>query len=629
MLWWTARQLKADDWKAREAAAKKLAEVRDAAAIDALVGALKDTNARVRQAAAGALVKIGPSAVPALIAILKAKHRETRQAAAETLARIGDPAVGPLGSVVLEKDLVARETAAAALGEIGTELALSQLLIALEQGDTGAKEAAAAGLVRIGPQAIQPLIAKLSEPKTRVRETAAAALVRIGRPAIQPLISALQNSSAREAAIEVLGKIDANWGQSAAAKEALPSVVESLKGEDERLRRTAAGVLGQLGGARALEPLLAALADANSGVQEAAASALAEIGDPRALVPLIAALKHGDAKARKAVAAALVRISNSLVHPLVEALKSKEAAVREAAAAVLVQVGNSVIEPLVDALCKIDPNWSRSEGAKSTVPQFVSALKDAGSSFLAGPKESLRHAGGTRVITPLIATLKDMQNGLGKASLSQIQIKNSRDVEALTKALEKEDAAVRKSALQALLDIGSESEEPLAAALSSKNHVIRRAAAHALAERHDPRARDVLRCDLMDTSELVMLDAAESLLKTGDVVIVLPLVKLLKQLESSPADPETSRAHIAARILRLLRSVLDGHAKDLELEDLEAIADCQTTGKMGFVPSTSLKMAEFSPEGNEAASSKPEGLITWSDIREFARREISRRRAKR
>jgi len=627
MLWWTSRQLKDDDWKVREAAAKKLGELQDAHSVESLMGALKDLNPRVRQAAVASLVRIGPPAVRSLVAALKSKHADARLAAASALAQIGTPAVRLLGAMLSDRDVTPRETAAAVLGQIATDEALRELLTALDHGESGARESAAAGLVRIGARTIPLLIARLKENKPRVRETAAAALVRVGRAALNPLMAALKDNEMREAAIEVLWKIDPNWAQSAAAKEAVTAVIETLKGDDERLRRTSATVLGQVGGTRTLEPLFAALADPNSSVQEAAASALGEMGDPRALAPLIAALHHGDTKARHAVSAALVRIGNSIIEPLVEALKSKDASIRETAAAVLVRVGHSVVEPLVDALWKIDPDWGKAEGVRTSVPHFVSALKDAGGNVFKNPKDVLRKIGDSRVIKPLATTLREMQDGLGKAAVSVGQVKGARDIDALSQALDNAEATVRKSALDALIEIGKGPEEPLVAALSSRNHVIRRAAAHALAGRGDPRSREVLRCDLVDPSPLVLLDAAESLLNVGDTVIAQPLLKLLKQGKNGTAGAETLRPHMIDRILGLLNELLESHAAELELEDLEAISGFDDSETSAFVPSTKLAAEIRAAETAEAAESEA-GVDGWSRAKELARREQRRRRGK-
>lgn len=59
---------------------------------------------------------------------------------------------------------------------------------------------------------------------------------------------------------------------------------------DYDVREDAADALGEIGDARAVEPLIAALGDPDDDVREAAAEALGNIGDPRAADPLRAAL---------------------------------------------------------------------------------------------------------------------------------------------------------------------------------------------------------------------------------------------------------------------------------------------------------------------------------------------------
>ena len=70
------------------------------------------------------------------------------------------------------------------------------------------------------------------------------------------------------------------------------------------MRNAADGALGQIG-PPAVEPLIAALGDADEGVRKAAAEALGQIGDARAVEPLIGALKGRDDRVRKAAAGAL------------------------------------------------------------------------------------------------------------------------------------------------------------------------------------------------------------------------------------------------------------------------------------------------------------------------------------
>ena len=82
-------QLKSEDVKTRENAAKRLYDIKDKKAVPALCKALKDRDADVRFCAGMALGNIGDaSAVPALIGALKDEDWYVRDRAARVLGKI-------------------------------------------------------------------------------------------------------------------------------------------------------------------------------------------------------------------------------------------------------------------------------------------------------------------------------------------------------------------------------------------------------------------------------------------------------------------------------------------------------------------------------------------------------------
>ena len=96
------------------------------------------------------------------------------------------------------------------------------------------------------------------------------------------------------------------------AKGNVEGLIKALDYEkDPSVRAVAAIALGQIGGARAAEPLIAALKDKDNMVRWSAAEALGEIGDTRAVAPLITALEDWDTGARRAAVRALVAIYKS------------------------------------------------------------------------------------------------------------------------------------------------------------------------------------------------------------------------------------------------------------------------------------------------------------------------------
>jgi HEAT repeat protein len=104
----------------RVCAIQKLGEIKDPAAVPALLHALKDEDVSVRWKAADALVSIGKTAVPALIEALKDKDSEVRREAAAALGKIKDPQAAPaLCEALKDENVSVRWKAADALVSIG------------------------------------------------------------------------------------------------------------------------------------------------------------------------------------------------------------------------------------------------------------------------------------------------------------------------------------------------------------------------------------------------------------------------------------------------------------------------------------------------------------------------------
>lgn len=129
-----------NDPHVREFAIKRLSKVRDvygiapsphgqvADQVSQLIGQLKDSQFKVRVAAADRLVRFGDPAVMPLIGALKDLSPDARLLAADALGRIGDPrAVEPLIAILQDADSGVREHAVAALGQLGDPRAAAAL----------------------------------------------------------------------------------------------------------------------------------------------------------------------------------------------------------------------------------------------------------------------------------------------------------------------------------------------------------------------------------------------------------------------------------------------------------------------------------------------------------------------
>lgn len=119
---------------------------------DALVGALQDSNAQVREKAAlGLAFTPGSEVIDPLLIALRDSDGQVREKAAIGLAFRRDPRiVSPLITAMSDDDSQVREKAAIALGASGDPRALDALQRAVHDPDSQVREKAVAGLLLLG-----------------------------------------------------------------------------------------------------------------------------------------------------------------------------------------------------------------------------------------------------------------------------------------------------------------------------------------------------------------------------------------------------------------------------------------------------------------------------------------------
>ncbi len=116
-------------------------------------------------------MEIGTPAVDPLVTILGVGGAGVRQAAAGALGRIGDPrAIEPLVAALADYYAHVREAAATALGQIGDPRAVAPLVAALRDTYPEVRQAAAEALGGLGGAAVGPLIAVFDDPGSRADE---------------------------------------------------------------------------------------------------------------------------------------------------------------------------------------------------------------------------------------------------------------------------------------------------------------------------------------------------------------------------------------------------------------------------------------------------------------------------
>lgn len=364
---------------------------------------------------------------------------------------------------------------------------------------------AAEALGQLGDvSAVEPLIAALRDEDQFVRDVSGKALGQIGDArAVEPLIAALGDNCAT--AVEALEKIAPDWRQCEAAKRQVPEFIAALGGGNWRVRQAAAEALGQIGDARALGPLIAALHCEDLLVGLAATEALGKFGVP-AVKHLIAALRDKSHDIRRVAAEALGQIGDTLaVGPLILALRDNNSEVRWAAA---------------EALGKIGPHWPQSEAAKRLVPDFIAALQDEDSSVSEAAK-ALGQIGDVRAVDPLIMALRDEDPDVRESAAEALgKIGDVRSVEPLITALRDEKGYVCGAVGKALRQIAPDWPQSEAAkrqvpefiaTLGDGNWRVRQAAAEALGQIGDARAVEPLMVALRDKDTAIYKAATTAL----------------------------------------------------------------------------------------------------------------------
>jgi HEAT repeat protein len=324
-----------NDRVATNQAAEELAALGEAV-VSVLIEALLDQNAQVREGVANVLGKVrDPRAVPALERAMRNEQlapdneegddTEARVAAALALGAVGDTsAFESLIAMLaesLETDLTLSCYVMDALGMVGDRRAVPLLVDALEHSDFDVQKSAMHALVSFGQVAVEPLIDIALNNVSRVRTLAVPALGAIGDLCAAPaLISIIEDHGnhplLRAAAAKALGQVRADE-----TYNLLLQVFESGN-EDENVRRCAAVGLGHLGDRHALEPLLAALEDADWPLRHSLAEAFGYLGDQRAIEPLIKLLRDRRDEAVLQAVQALGKLGDARVVPELTWLQS-------------------------------------------------------------------------------------------------------------------------------------------------------------------------------------------------------------------------------------------------------------------------------------------------------------------
>ena len=255
------------------------------------------------------------------------------------------------------------------------------LLVALRDQDAGVRAKAAEALGQLATLVVmRPLIQASADTAPPVRHSATQALRAFSGPNASLLLLPSVQHADPDTCMLIIDSL-AEIGD----ERDVEALLDLLHNQNEKIREAAVRALGKIGGARAIDPLLALLrSDPDNEVRASAAEALGKIGDAHALNGLLASLADNEEWVQYRAVAALIGFGASALDPLLFLLTRGLPSVRARAAWALGRVGDPrAYEPLAHALHEKNPDLRKSAA------------------------EALGHLGDARAMEPLNALLND------------------------------------------------------------------------------------------------------------------------------------------------------------------------------------------------------------------------------
>jgi HEAT repeat protein len=534
-----AKALTDDDVAVRKVAALTLAGWQDRRAVPALAELLKNADgSQVREVVEKLGCLADKRAVPALVEATMLASDNARAAAIRALDALNAAPMDVLESALLDHPHVAH-AAVVALGRMDGKRASRLLLDSLRHASPSAASAAAAALAERGEKrAVAPLIRALRRPSRELRAAAVRALARLGDArAIRPIAALLTRAVSevdRHAAVEALQQFEASGEDTAEVIRALrlPSGLDGNAIEE----------FGRLGPA-AVEPLIALLEDPAVRYPSALMTELGQLGDARATQPVLRFLESGRPVNRASAAYALGRLGDRAATPvLIEYLEDTHSQVRRRAVEALGRLRDErAVEPLVGALRQPRFRSDRTTvvsalvriGGKTTVRKAIELLNAEDAAWIRTGAEILSRLRPEEAFGPLAKRAAGLEEPSlkGAAIRAMDRIGGTMPIPLLAVSFDTRDKTLRHSARDALQRMGRTAVPILIAALRSKLPDARADAAEVLGRLGDPRALAPLVGALADDHVRVRTAAAVALGSYQDEQAVAALIAALKDDE--------------------------------------------------------------------------------------------------
>jgi len=300
--------LKDNDAKIKEAGMKALAKIGGANAADALAELLTDHDRLVRTRTILLLPSAGRPAFPHLLKALEMDpFPRSRMFAAYGITRLARAGDAPEILKRFERqDKATQMHLVIALVKIGDDEAFAGLHHLIQTGDPLVRFYVANTIAEVpDKQAFPILIEAMDDEASEVRMWAIFGLEKLNLPESYPIVLAALNDDSfyvRKEAAYTLGTLGNN--------AAVPHLIPFLKDDHYLVRSNAAGALGMLGDSQVIPEIMPLLAEESEAVQIQAAEALAHLNDYSGMEKLISIVDSPYQLYRKQSREALRRISN-------------------------------------------------------------------------------------------------------------------------------------------------------------------------------------------------------------------------------------------------------------------------------------------------------------------------------
>ncbi len=538
--------LRSEEERARTFGARLFA---DLALVDRYTRLLRSSTKWSERAYAAQVLGMAgaPAAIPALVEALRDRHEDetsVKAAAAAALAKLRDPSAVPL--LVKELRFVdersSRDVAEALVG-FGSLAVPALLALLADPADPASRVWAARVLGRIGdPRAVDELIGRLQDRDDRLRMTAAEALGMLGDPrALQPIVRAI------------------------------------LRDPAPQVRAHAAGAVARIEGERAVDVLVAALADTDYATRIRALEAF-ETMRVEDTSPLETALRDPNPEVRRRAALALERVG--YLERIVGRLSSDDRSTRTRAYAALLEMGQvglveSVASYVHHASFEVRAIAARAcgeLGMKRVAPILLTAIHDEAWPVRAAVCSALGQLCQDEAAAALVQALGDVEETVREAAAEALTRYSSKQlgahVQALGESYDRGSVTVRKSIVVISASIGGPQAEALLVRASvDPSDSVRLSAVSALGHAGGDARIEPLVARLMDASIEVRMAAITAL---GSIHRVEVFDGLLHALSGAPPAVRDRIAEALARgpramVLERLRELESGAPLDVRL----------------------------------------------------------------